>query len=74
MNEIGNTIKEIRKERKLTRRELGEMMGIKARTIEGWENGPNNPKAADIPALCKALRITPNQLYNWKGANKNVEV
>lgn len=42
-NSIGNRLEEIRKEHKLSRKGLEEISGFKARTIESYEKGQNQP-------------------------------
>ena len=36
---IGNNLKSIRKQNKLTQKEFGKKLGYSARTISDWENG-----------------------------------
>ena len=40
---IGNFIKELRKEQKLTQEELAEKFGVARRTVSRWETGSNMP-------------------------------
>jgi len=40
---IGNFIKELRKEQKLTQEELAEKFNVARRTVSRWENGNNMP-------------------------------
>ena len=38
---IGNFIKELRKEQKLTQEQLAEKFGVARRTVSRWETGSN---------------------------------
>jgi len=38
---IGNFIKELRKEQKLTQEQLAEKFGVTRRTVSRWETGSN---------------------------------
>ena len=40
---IGNFIKELRKEQKLTQEQLAEKFGVVRRTVSRWETGSNTP-------------------------------
>ena len=40
---IGNFIKELRKEQKLTQEALAEKFGVARRTVSRWETGSNMP-------------------------------
>lgn len=40
---IGKFLKELRRERKMTQEELGEMVGVTNKTISKWENGNYMP-------------------------------
>lgn len=59
-------LKEIRKERGLTRQELGEKANVKAETIRALEIGTNNPNQAKIGTLiklAKALKCKVRDFY-----------
>ncbi|MDI9478918.1 MAG: helix-turn-helix transcriptional regulator [Bacillota bacterium] len=43
MNKIGQRIKQLRKENKITQEELGKMFGMVKSTISLYENGKSNP-------------------------------
>lgn len=67
------TLKEWRRERDLTLRELGSMVGVSYATIHGWENYRTEPRASDIAKLEKALNIkwSDDVLYNAKSVKSN---
>lgn len=46
-----------------TRTEL--FTGAGPRTVRRWFSGEGNPNVDHIPGLCKALDITPNDLFGW---------
>ena len=45
---IGDKIKEIRKDKGLTQKELGELLGVTASMIGQWESGIRFPRVANI--------------------------
>jgi transcriptional regulator with XRE-family HTH domain len=55
-------LREWRKRRGLTLRGLGELSGVHYVTLARLEAGRFDPQLSTILKLCKALRITPNQL------------
>ena len=53
--ELGNLIKEARKAKKLSQRQLGEQLGVSYQTIANWENGLRAPIEANLTRLATAL-------------------
>lgn len=56
-------IKEYRKLRNLTQKELGEKIGVKHNTISGYENGTNEPEQDLLFKIASALEISINDLF-----------
>lgn len=55
---IGESIKNIRIQRKMTQKELGEKLGgISQQQIGRWENGKANPKLDTIQKIAAALEV-----------------
>ena len=61
---FGEKIKDARKSKNLTQKQLAEKIGAKHNSVSDWENDKNRPDAATIELLCKALDITPNYLLD----------
>ena len=61
---FGEKIKDARKSKNLTQKQLAEKIGAKHNSVSDWENNKNRPDAATIEFLCKALDITPNYLLD----------
>jgi PAS domain S-box-containing protein len=53
----GNKLQSIRKKKKLTIKEIAELIGKTERTIGAWERGERNPSQSDIRVMCDILRI-----------------
>ena len=53
--ELGNLIKEARKAKKLSQRQLGEQLGVSYQTIANWENGLRAPIEADLKRLTNII-------------------
>lgn len=60
---IGEKIREIRKARGLTQKELGEKAGIAEPTIRRYELGKLNPKIETVKKIADALGVDMNALY-----------
>lgn len=60
--EFATTIYRIRQERKLTQKEIGDIIGVSDRIISKWENGTTVPDLCQIRNICKKLEISPSLL------------
>lgn len=59
---FGGKIKEARKQKNLTQKQLADLIGAAHNSISDWENNKNKPDPDTIELLCGALKITPNYL------------
>ena len=62
MNDIGKRISELRKKKKLTQAELGNIMHVSDKTISSWESNRTEPSLNDIVILSEAIDTTPTYL------------
>ena len=66
----GKTIKELREKRKMTQKELSEMIGVSDKTVSKWETGKGFPDISLIEPLATTLRdsipelLTGEQIIN----------
>lgn len=70
---VASKIKEYRKLRNLTQKELGERIGVKHNTISSYENGTNEPEQDLLFKIANALDITINDLFP-DTISKNVRI
>ncbi len=61
---IGQFIKAIRKEKKLTQREVAERLRISEKTVSKWETGNGLPEVSLMLPLCGLLGINVNELLS----------
>lgn len=61
---IGKNIKRIRKEQKLTQKELAEKSGISEISIRQYENDKRNPKIEQVDKIAKALNVYISEIMN----------
>ena len=67
---IGKFISTLRKEKKITQKQLAEKLGITDRAVSKWENGKSMPDLALLKPLCNILNISINELLCGEYVNK----
>lgn len=68
---IGAFIAERRKSQNLTQLQLAEKLGITDRAVSKWENGKAMPDSSIMLDLCKALKISVNDLLSGEIVTMN---
>lgn len=61
---IGEFIAQQRKEKQMTQKQLGEILGISDKTVSKWETGHGLPDISMIMPLCNILDISVNELLS----------
>ena len=59
---LGERLHFLRKARKLSQRQLGDIVRVSHVTISQWESSDSHPSGANLMALCRALDCTANHL------------
>ncbi len=67
---IGEFIKSLRKEKRLTQTELAEKLSVSDKTISKWECGLGAPDVSIMMDLCRELGITVNELLSGEKIQK----
>lgn len=65
MHSFGNNLKIYRLEKKLTQKQLGELVGFSARTVSDWEANNTQPDINTIKKIVKILNITFDELFDF---------
>lgn len=65
MDTLGKKIREYRKRKGLTQRQLADLIGVKHNSISDWENDKNKPYADTLELLLWALDVDANTLLGW---------
>ena len=60
-----NRLKELRKEKKLTQKELAEKTDIPYRTLQRWENGETDIKSEKANELAKLFNVSVSYLLGY---------
>ena len=53
----GERIRELRKERNMSQKQLGEALGVDFRTVSFWETERYEPNITQIIKLCKLFQV-----------------
>ena len=67
MNTAGSRIKSLRKEAKLTQKELGKKIGVSSVSVTQWEKDVNLPRGENANLLCKILNSSWEWIAHGKG-------
>lgn len=63
---VGERIREKRKDHRLTTIQMGETLGVGASTITNWETGIRNPSLNMLCQIARVLGCTPNDLLGFE--------
>lgn len=66
---FGEKIRQARKAKKMTQKELAQLINAKHNSISNWENDQNKPDPDTIELLCGVLDLTPNELLGISDKN-----
>ena len=61
---LGEKIKQRRREKNLSQEKLGELLNVHENTIRKWEKGISSPSAEELQRLANELETTTTDLYN----------
>lgn len=64
--EFANRIIELRKQKGLSQKELGEILGVSNKAVSKWENGESMPKTSTMIKLAEILGIDGNELIGFE--------
>ena len=60
--EVGVRVKQLRKAREMTLREVGMKLGVAANTVNRWERGESSPTRANLVAMSDLFNVDPSWL------------
>ena len=69
---IAKNLKFFRKERKVTQKKLGEVLGVENNTISSWESGTNSIDASSLMEICDYLNVSLDDMFGR--ANKTSSI
>ena len=71
MDAMGNRLRRLRKEAKLTQAKLGKMVGVKPAAVTQWETGKTNLSGENLLKVAQLLNVSPEYLLHGKGGPEN---
>ncbi len=71
---IGEIIKELRKQRKITQEELAELVGVTPQAISKWERNVGYPDITQIVPLSKAFGVSTDEILGVTFGNDEKQV
>lgn len=66
MKSIGQKIRSLRKNKKLTQEQLAEALSVSAQSVSKWENQISTPDVALLPIIARYFGITMDELFNYR--------
>ena len=69
-----NRLKELRKEKKLTQKELAEKTDIPYRTLQRWENGVSSIKSDHLKKLCEIFDVDVPYLLGYNNVKNETNI
>lgn len=61
---IGDNLKKIRKNKKMTQQDFGKLVGLSTNTVQRYELGKRQPNIETITKIAEALEVPVNELLN----------
>ena len=71
---LNENIKQARKDKKMTQKQLAAKLGVSHTTISDWESGNHKPDADTVIELCKILDKDANYMFDYKELSTTLDV
>jgi transcriptional regulator with XRE-family HTH domain len=71
--DFANRISELRRNKGLSQKELGDMLGVSNKAVSKWENGESMPKTSTMLKLAEILEIDGNELIGFDIKDNSVD-
>ena len=71
---IGDTIKELRKQRKITQELLAEEIGVTPQAISRWERNVGYPDVSQIVPLAKAFGVSTDEILGASNGSDEEQI
>lgn len=67
---IGNSLKNLRKNKNLTQEELAQHLSVSPQTVSKWENNLSAPDISMLPVLAEFYNITIDELLQYDSVER----
>ncbi|WP_066675874.1 helix-turn-helix domain-containing protein [Clostridium septicum] len=71
--DIGENLKKIRKDKKMTQEDFGKLVGLSANTVQRYESGKRQPNIETIKKIADSLEVPINLILFDGNAKKTIE-
>jgi AraC-like DNA-binding protein/DNA-binding XRE family transcriptional regulator len=71
---IGENIKKLRRERKITQEALAAHLGISCQAVSKWERGESQPDISTLVPLANFMRVSTDEILGLNTARREVEI
>ena len=71
---IGQFIKKIRQDNKLTQKELADKLGVTYQAVSKWENGKNVPDISIIKEMSKMFNVDIDEILDGEKKDKKKSI
>ena len=65
--ELGNNIRQLRRQNKTTQEQLAEALGVTAQAVSRWESGGSYPDMNLIPSIANFFGVSIDALFGYEG-------
>ena len=70
---VGEKIRQHRKAKKLSQKELGKISGTAETTVRQYEGGKRTPRLEQIEKIANALEVSPYELMGWEYFDQTID-
>ena len=64
MKTIGNKIKELRRSKGMSQKDIADKLGVTSQAVSKWENGKNLPDMMMLSRIADILQVSCDELHN----------
>ena len=64
MKTIGNKIKELRRSKGMSQKDIADKLGVTSQAVSKWENGKNLPDMMMLSSIADILQVSCDELHN----------
>ena len=70
MNEVANSIKKLRQEKKMSQEQLAEQLHVTRQAVSNWENGKTQPDVDTITQLAEIFDVSVERMIYGKAKSR----
>ena len=74
MNVVSDSIKKLRKERKMTQDELAEKLCVTRQAVSSWEMGKTQPDVETLTRLAEIFNVSVERIIYGKEKKRNIDI